>query len=92
MPYMAAHVLGSLGHWRMLPPIANGRPAVAAYYRGSDGGYLPYGIVVLTATAEGSSRITACGDPGLVTAFGFPGRCGGGRHRIADARQPHIPR
>jgi RNA polymerase sigma-70 factor (ECF subfamily) len=72
LPYMAAHVLGSPGHWRMLPTRANGQPAVAAYYRGSDGGYLPYGIVVLTATAEGISRITAFGHPGLVTAFGFP--------------------
>ena len=72
MPYMATHVLGSPGHWRMLPTSANGQPAVAAYYRGSDGTYLPYGIVVLTATAEGISRITAFGDPELVTAFGFP--------------------
>ena len=72
MPYMATHVLGSPGHWRMRPARANGQPAVAAYYRGSDGTYLPYGIVVLTATAEGISRITAFGDPGLVTAFGFP--------------------
>jgi RNA polymerase sigma-70 factor (ECF subfamily) len=72
MPYMAAHVLGSPGHWRMLPASANGQPAVAAYYRGSDGGYLRYGIVVLTVTAGGISRITSFGDPGLVTAFGFP--------------------
>ncbi len=72
MPYMATHVLGSPGHWRMLPASANGQPAVAAYYRGADGAYLPYGIVVLTATAEGISRITAFGDPALVTAFGFP--------------------
>ena len=72
LPYMAAHVLGSPGHWRMLPASANGQPAVAAYYRGSDGGYPPYGIVVLTATAGGISRITSFGDPGLVTAFGFP--------------------
>ena len=56
----------------MLPASANGQPAVAAYYRGSDGTYLPYGIVVLTVTAEGISRITAFGDPQLVTAFGFP--------------------
>ena len=72
MPYLAAHVLGSPGHWRMLPARANGQPAVAAYYRGSDGGYRPYGIAVLTATAGGISRITAFGDPALVTAFGFP--------------------
>jgi RNA polymerase sigma-70 factor (ECF subfamily) len=72
MPYMAKHVLGSPGHWRMLPASANGQPAVATYYRGADGGYLPYGIVVLTASADGISRITAFGDADLVTAFGFP--------------------
>ncbi|WP_433756334.1 sigma-70 family RNA polymerase sigma factor [Nocardia sp. CA-135398] len=72
MPYMASHVLGSPGHWRMLPTSANGQPAVAAYYRGGDGAYLPYGIAVLTVTAGGISHITAFGDPALVTAFGFP--------------------
>jgi RNA polymerase sigma-70 factor (ECF subfamily) len=72
LQYLATHVLGSPGHWRMLPTSANGQPAAAVYYRGSDGGYLPYGIAVLTATAEGISRITAFGDPDLVTAFGFP--------------------
>jgi RNA polymerase sigma-70 factor (ECF subfamily) len=72
MPYMAAHVIGSPGHWRMLPTWANGQPAVAAYYRSSDGGYVPYGIVVLTATAEGISSITSFGNPDLITAFGFP--------------------
>jgi len=74
LPYMATHVLGSPGHWRMLPTRANGEPAVAAYYRdgSGSGGYRPYGIVVLTATAEGISRITSFGDAGLITAFGFP--------------------
>jgi RNA polymerase sigma-70 factor, ECF subfamily len=72
MPYMARHVLGSPGHWRMLPTSANGQPAVAAYYRGMGGGYLGYGIVVLTADAEGISRITSFGDADLVTAFRFP--------------------
>ncbi len=72
LPYMARHVLGSPGHWRMLPASANGQPAVAAYYRGADGAYRPYGVVVLTATTDGISRITSFGDPGLVTAFGFP--------------------
>jgi len=74
MPYMATHVIGSPGHWRMLPTSANGEPAVAAYYRGDDGTYLPYGIVVLTATAAGISRITSFGDPALITAFGFPSK------------------
>jgi len=53
----------------MLPTSANGQLAVAAHYRGSDGTYLPYGIVVLTVTAEAPR---AFGDHNLVTAFGFP--------------------
>jgi RNA polymerase sigma-70 factor, ECF subfamily len=64
--------MGSPGHWKMLPTRANGQPAVAAYYRSEEDGYLPYGIVVLTAAAEGISGITSFGDPDLVTAFGFP--------------------
>jgi RNA polymerase sigma-70 factor (ECF subfamily) len=56
----------------MLPTRANGQPAVAAYYRSGDGGYVAYGIVVLTATAEGISSITSFGDPDLIAAFGFP--------------------
>jgi RNA polymerase sigma-70 factor (ECF subfamily) len=72
MPYMATHVLGSPGHWRMLATSANGQPAVAAYYRRADGACLPYGIVVLTADAEGISRITSFGNADLVTAFRFP--------------------
>lgn len=72
LPYMAAHVLGSPRHWRMFPARANGQPAVAAYYRGPDGRYLPYGIVVLTVGPGGITAITAFGDPDLVTAFGFP--------------------
>jgi RNA polymerase sigma-70 factor (ECF subfamily) len=71
MPYMATHVLGSPGHWRMRPTRANGQPAVIAYYRGADGGYLPYGIVVLTADPAGICRITSFGDSALVAAFGF---------------------
>jgi RNA polymerase sigma-70 factor (ECF subfamily) len=74
MPYLATHVLGSPGHWRMLPTHANGQPAVAAYTRSSTGGYLPYGIVVLDSNRHGIERITAFGDPALVGAFGFPMR------------------
>jgi RNA polymerase sigma-70 factor (ECF subfamily) len=72
LPYMATHVMGSPRHWRMFPTRANGQPAVAAYTRALDGQYEPYGIVVLTARHDGITAITAFGEPGLVTAFGFP--------------------
>jgi RNA polymerase sigma-70 factor (ECF subfamily) len=71
MPFMARHVLGSPGHWRMVPTRANGQPAVAAYTR--DGSvYRAYGIVVLTATTTGISGITAFGEPGLLAHLGLP--------------------
>jgi RNA polymerase sigma-70 factor (ECF subfamily) len=73
LPYMATHVMGSPHHWRMFPTSANGQPAVAAYYRSTThDGYLPYGIVVLTADRDGIGAITSFGDRDLVTAFGFP--------------------
>ena len=72
VPFLRDHVLGSPGDWRMLATSANGQPAAADYVRDEHGVYQPYGIVVLTVTADGISRIVAFGDPGLVTAFGFP--------------------
>jgi len=64
--------LGSPGDWRMLPAAANGQPAAAAYYRGGEGAYQPYGIVVLTVTSTAIARITVFADPRLLTRFGFP--------------------
>jgi RNA polymerase sigma-70 factor (ECF subfamily) len=72
LPYMAQHVMGAPGHWRMRPTRANGQPAAAVYYRDADGAYRPYGIAVLTMQTDGIARITAFGDPSLVAAFGFP--------------------
>jgi RNA polymerase sigma-70 factor (ECF subfamily) len=71
----AAHAvsgLGSPGDWRMVPTIANGQPAAAAYHLGPDGRHHAYGIVVLTATASGIARIVVFADPGLFGRFGFP--------------------
>ena len=64
--------LGSRGDWRMIPTLANGQPAAAAYRRGSDGIHRAYAIVVLTATTTGISQIVVFGDPGLFGRFGFP--------------------
>ena len=77
-------MIGSPGDWLMIPVIANGQPATAAYYRGA-GPYHALGIAVLTVTPAGVKRITVFGGgPGLVAKFGFPpvwagvGRCGKG--------------
>jgi len=71
LPFLRDQLLGSPGHWRMLPTSANGLPAAAAFTRDAAGSYQPYGICVLTVSAAGISRITSFGDPGLVAVFGF---------------------
>jgi RNA polymerase sigma-70 factor (ECF subfamily) len=67
VPYLVRQVLGTPGDWRLLPTSANGQPAAVGYHRGA-----AYGLLVLTVTPTGIARITAFGDPTLVTRFGFP--------------------
>jgi RNA polymerase sigma-70 factor (TIGR02960 family) len=68
-----AHVLGTPGDWHMIATAANGQPAAAAYHRDSDGALRASGIVVLSPTATGVSRVIAFhDDPSLVVMFGFP--------------------
>ena len=71
VPFLASHVLGSPGDWRMLVTSANGQPAAAAYTRDRHGNYQPYGICVLTVTGQGIRQICSFGDPSLLTVFGF---------------------
>ena len=56
----------------MLPTTANGQPAAVAYLRNADGVLTGYGVVVLTPTAGGVSRVVAFHDAALVPLFGFP--------------------
>ena len=72
VPFLRDRVLGSPGDWRMLATGANRQPAAAAYTRDQDGGYQPYGVLVLTVTGAGIHRVSCFGDPGLVALFGFP--------------------
>ncbi|WP_232668195.1 RNA polymerase subunit sigma-70 [Pseudonocardia sp. TRM90224] len=64
--------IGAPGAWRMLPTVANGQPAAAAYLIGDDGRHHAFGIGSLTITPAGIARIVAFGDAGLVQRFGFP--------------------
>ena len=57
----------------MIPALANGQPAAAAYYRDGDGTYHAYGLGVLTVTRAGIARITVFGGgPDLIAKFGLP--------------------
>jgi RNA polymerase sigma-70 factor (ECF subfamily) len=75
LPFLAA-TIGGPGAWRMLPTLANGQPAAAAYYR-AGGGYRAFGIGVLTVTVGGIERITVFdGGADLVARFGLPPTAG----------------
>jgi RNA polymerase sigma-70 factor, ECF subfamily len=68
-----AQVTGSPGDWLMIPALANGQPAAAAYYRDGDGIHHAYGLGVLTVTTAGIARITVfAGGPDLIAKFGLP--------------------
>jgi RNA polymerase sigma-70 factor, ECF subfamily len=67
-----AHVIGSPGDWRMIPTIANGQPAAAAYQRHRDGNLHAFGLGVLTVTDTGIARILVFGGPDLIATFGLP--------------------
>src|SRR3984957_3603112 len=71
VPFLASHVLGSPGDWRMPATTANRQPAAPASTRDRPGNYPPYGICVLTVTGQGIRQICSFGDPSLVTVFGF---------------------
>jgi RNA polymerase sigma-70 factor (ECF subfamily) len=63
--------LGSPGVYRMLPTVANGQPAVAAYRRNEDGVRQAFALVALTTTDTGIARITLFNEPRLFALFGF---------------------
>ena len=59
--------------WRVLPPGANGQPAVAGYlWDEQAGAFEPETIIVLTLRAAGIEEITAFRYPELFPRFGLP--------------------
>ena len=72
VPFLAAEAMFSPGDWRLLPTIANGELAAAAYLRDVGGARRAYGLAVLTCGRGGIQRITVFGDPAWVLKAGFP--------------------
>ena len=72
MHILGAYVPGTPGDWRMIATTANGPPAAVVYHRDGDGSLRAEGVVVLSATAIGVSRVIKFHDPALVATFGFP--------------------
>src|SRR5215471_18646890 len=70
--FFATQVLAAPGLFRMVPTMANGQPAFAAYRRGRDGAYEAHALQVLTVTAAGVARLVIFLEPALFRAFGLP--------------------
>ena len=70
--FFEAHVLDAPGRFRMVPTMANGQPAFAAYRRGRDGAYEAHALQVLTVTPASVARLVIFLDPALFPAFGLP--------------------
>jgi RNA polymerase sigma-70 factor, ECF subfamily len=57
----------------MIPTLANGQPAAAAYNRDGNGTYHALGVAILTVTTTGIAGITVFGGgPDLVAKFVLP--------------------
>jgi RNA polymerase sigma-70 factor (ECF subfamily) len=78
VPFIAAQAIGQAGDWRMIPLLANGQLAAAAYHLGNDG-YRPFAIVVLATTLTHLSRIALFAEPGLFDRFDLPATIAAGR-------------
>ncbi|TDU87843.1 RNA polymerase ECF family sigma subunit [Kribbella voronezhensis] len=70
---LRARAMTQPGLYKMLPTIANGQPAAAAYYRKTvDDEFRPFAISVLTVDRSNIIAITVFADPALLARFGFP--------------------
>ena len=70
--FLATQVFTMPGRFRMVPVMANGQPAFAAYQRGPDGAYRAHEMLVPTVTASGIARIVVFLNPRLVEMSGLP--------------------
>ena len=70
--YIIAQALGRPGDWRMVATMANGQPAAIAYLRDHQGQHQPFGVAVLTLSAQGIGRIVVFPGANVVTAFAPP--------------------
>jgi RNA polymerase sigma-70 factor, ECF subfamily len=70
--FMALRVFARFGGFRMVPVMANGQPAFAAYTRADDGSYHAHEVLVPTVTTTGIAGIVVFLSPELVTTFGLP--------------------
>jgi RNA polymerase sigma-70 factor, ECF subfamily len=70
--FMASRVFPRFGGFRMVPVMANGQPAFAAYTRAEDGSYHAHEVLLPTTSKTGIARIVVFLNPDLFRMFGLP--------------------
>jgi RNA polymerase sigma-70 factor (ECF subfamily) len=70
--FFASQLLTEPGRLRLVPVMANGQAAFAAYQRERDGAHHAHAVLVPTVTSTGIARIVSFLDPGLFGSFGLP--------------------
>jgi len=70
--FAASPVFDVPGRLRLVPVVANGQPAFAAYLREPGGAYQAYAVTLPTVTTTGIARIVTFFNPGLFGSFGLP--------------------
>jgi RNA polymerase sigma-70 factor, ECF subfamily len=69
--FMASRVFPRFGGFRMVPVMANGQPAFAAYTRGDDGSYHAHEVLLPALSQTGITRIVVFLNPDLFRMFGL---------------------
>ena len=72
--FITAHFLTERGGMRLVPVVANGERAFAAYRRQPGGEYHAHALLALTVTTTGIARIVAFQDTRLFETFGLPAK------------------
>ena len=76
--FLRSRVLTEPGRFRLLPTLANGQPAFAAYLHEPDDVFRAHAIQVLTVSDGLVSQILSFNDGRLLRPFGFPAELAAG--------------
>ena len=70
--FAASHFFTEPGRYRLVPVVANGQAAFAAYGRADDGAYRAHAVLLPTVAKTGIARIVIFLDSALFSTFGLP--------------------
>jgi RNA polymerase sigma-70 factor (ECF subfamily) len=89
--FAASYPFAEPGRLRLVPVMANGQAAFAAYQRDPGGAFRAYAVTVPTVTTAGIARIVTFFDPGLFGSFGLPQEYAAAAAGPAPAQDQAVP-